>query len=54
MDPKQSDKFVLKQPKDYQGNRWDSDLEEDDFVKPAWVVQQEQDFVLRQGKRSFT
>ena len=46
------DKFVLKPPKDAQGNGWNSDMEAEDFVQPAWVVRQEQQFALTQGKKS--
>ena len=43
-------KIMLKKPKDVQDNDWTSDMEEEDFIKPAWVVCQEQDAAFRQSQ----
>ena len=43
-------KIILKKPKDVQDNDWTSDMEEEDFIKPAWVVCQEQDAAFRQSQ----
>ena len=49
---KRVEKFKLKKPKNCEGMDWNSDMEEDDFVKPQWVVRQEEVYAKRQATGS--